>query len=67
MTIIDCSVKKCIHHNEEDDGCKLPVFRKICGNMEMEPTDNEHITVINEHGDIESGPAINGLKRDPGR
>lgn len=23
------------------------------------------ITVINERGDIESGPGINGLKRDP--
>lgn len=25
------------------------------------------ITIINEHGDIESGPDITGLKRDPGR
>ena len=29
--------------------------------------ENPEITVINEHGDIESGPSLEGLKRDPGR
>ncbi len=36
--------------------------------MATQPKDvvDPEITVINEYGDIESGPAIDGLKRDPG-
>lgn len=45
--------------------CKA-LLKLINENEQADAADTE-ITVINERGNIESGPGINGLKRDPGR
>ena len=40
----------------------------ILERQQAQPKDSaDDVTVINEDGDIESGPDITGLKRDPGR
>ena len=55
---------------EKDKDLILRHLRTFAGDEDASQPSNSadrEITVINEHGDIESGPDIDGLKRDPGR